>query len=179
MSLRTRWRAWAALTAAVVIAVLVLSLSQCSPDSADPGAGPASRGGSATVGTGHLGTFTVTGHTVREISPGVSAPFNVELENSSGYALVITEIRIRIREVLAPHADARHPCTTEDFAVVQGSHDLRIALGVGASTSLMAAGIDRSDWPSVGMTNTSSDQDGCKGAVVRFDNTATGRQAPP
>lgn len=176
MSLVARRRIWRALILAVVIVVLLLALARCSPDSSDPGAEPAPGGATETVGTGQAVIFTITGHTLHPLSPGTSAPFDVELINSRGYPLVVTDVRLTIREVLAPRADAGHPCTIDDFTVVQGAGDLRIDLPADASTSLRAAGVDRSDWPWVGMTNTSSNQDGCKGATLRFDNIATGRR---
>ena len=176
MSLGAHGRARVALILASTIAILLLTLSRCSPDSPDTGAEPAPGGGSKAAGTGTAVALGVAGHTLRPLSPGTSAPFNVELTNSRGYPLVVTDLRLTIREVVAPHADDAHPCTIDDFTVVQGAGDLRIDLPAHASTTLRATGIDLSDWPMVGMTNASSNQDGCKGATLRFDNTATGRR---
>ena len=178
MSPRARRWTWIALVVLIVVVILLL-LSRCSPRSPDPGADRAPGRGVDTSGTGHGLTFTVDGHTLRPISPGVSAPVHLVLTNVNDYPLVDTQLSITIRDVIAPHADRQHPCTVDDFTLAQSSARVVVDVPANGSTTLLSADIDPSYWPRVGMTNTASNQDGCKGATVRFHHTATGRRVDP
>jgi hypothetical protein len=178
MSPHTHRRTRIALLVAIIIVILLL-LTRCALESSTPGAERASGSGADRALTGHRLAFSVTGHTVRPISPGVSAAVNLVLTNPHGFPLTVREMSLSIRDVVAPHADEAHPCTVGDFTLTQARPHTVLDVPANGTTSLRAAGVVTSDWPRVGMTAAAYNQDGCKGATLRFDNTASGRRVAP
>lgn len=65
-------------------------------------------------------------------------------------------------------------CAVDDFAVGQASNRV-ITLAARSASTLSSLDLARRTWPRVGMPNRSVNQDGCKGASVTLDYTASGR----
>lgn len=102
--------------------------------------------------------FTVTGDAPTALYPGNTVPLNLTLSNPNNYSLTVTSLKVTVATVNASGA-----CTTADFATAAFSGSLVIPSG---TTTLQAAGLARSQWPTVTMNDTGLNQNGCQGAAL-------------
>ena len=160
-------------TFAVLTVAIVLHFSPGGPTSSTTYPGGGTQAAAPPRADSHS-PFTITGQATEAISPGVRAPIDVSLTNSHTKALSVTDLRVSVREVHAPNADAAHPCAVSDFTVDQGSNGLPITVAAGSTNTLSRLGLARATWPAVGMLNRSTNQDGCKGASLTLAYTASG-----
>jgi len=120
--------------------------------------------------------FTITAAPVTVGGPGASAPLDLTLTNSNNQAIQVTNLTVAVSAVAkAASAPSNRPCTTADYAVVQYSGTYPILVGAGQSISLSTLGIKSELWPALTMLNTSSNQDGCKGASVSLTFSGAGQ----
>lgn len=63
--------------------------------------------------------FPIAGPMTTQLVPGRVVPLDVRLTNLRANAMKITRLSVSLAGVRAPKADASHPCTVGDFAVVQ------------------------------------------------------------
>jgi len=117
--------------------------------------------------------FDIRGNTRRPISPGVMVPLNLRFTNPNDVGLFATDITVAVRRVTAPRATPAHPCTVRDFEVDQVGKNFRFPLAAGATTTLWRRGLHRPGWAHVGMINRKVNQDGCKGATLTLDYSAS------
>lgn len=158
-------------TAGVVGVVAALLVMSDDPDGAGvPGVGADGQADVRLVGR----SFTISGDADRPLSPGRSAPIDLEVENPFGDPLRVDELRVRVRAVRAPRADERHPCTRRDFRVRQLRTGFAVIVPAGATRSLDRLGVARSAWPRVRMVNRPVNQDGCKGASITLAYDGSG-----
>ena len=122
-----------------------------------------------------MGPLTIDGNAPVVIPLDRPAAVDVEFTNHNVLPVDVTNVRVRVRRISAPNADARHPCRVDDYAVVQIPAGVRIALGRRSTSSLSTLAVSRADWPRVALRTSSANQDGCVGAVVSFDYTASRR----
>jgi hypothetical protein len=120
-------------------------------------------------------TFSIDGDTTEPISPGVMRPIDLAFTNPYRHAVRVTDLRVVVRSVDAPRADAQHPCGPDDFTVRQVAGNAEIALGSGSTSTLSRLHLSRDVWPQVGMHNRATNQDGCKGASLTLAYRAAGR----
>ncbi len=117
-----------------------------------------------------------TGVSIAPLSPGASSPIDLRLTNRERFPLQVNKLVATIQTVTAPYADAAHPCTPGDFAIVQfsGVYDFRLAAS--STHTLSALGIPQAQWPLIQMLDRPVNQDGCQRAKVSltFAGTATG-----
>ncbi len=152
---------------------------------ADGSTGYATRSGAGTGGAELARSpvsFGISGDTRRPLSPGVTAPLNLEITNRYGSRLWVRHLRVTVRAVDAPRADRAHPCTVRDFAVDQvrtrGATGNRvIRLPAHTTRTLRGLHLSRATWPQVGMLNRKVNQDGCKGAALTLAYTGSGTLA--
>ncbi len=152
--------------AAVVMQVLAGSPPANQPPDGNPG------GPRAEVRPGPV-AFKIVGDADGRISPGVSAPIDFALTNAHDNALTISNFRVVVREVSAPEADRAHPCGVGDFTVDQVASRREITLPAASTRTLTALGVPSTRLPRVGMRDLSVNQDGCKGASLSLDYTAS------
>ncbi len=107
----------------------------------------------------------ISGTTHRLLRPGVSARINLRFVNPRPRAITLRHVRVTIRSITAPEADAGHPCTRADFRVRPMRSRTFVLPGFG-STNLVRLGIPAWQWPHLKMRNRSVNQDGCKGASL-------------
>jgi hypothetical protein len=119
-------------------------------------------------------SFTIEGNATEPISPGVSSSLNLKLTNPNGVAVSISHLVVTLRAVKAPKADQTLACSVGDFTVQQASTSQKITLAPRSTSTLASLGLVRATWPQVGMLDRSVDQDGCKGASLALDYTASG-----
>jgi hypothetical protein len=119
------------------------------------------------------GTFEIHGSTgARLLAPGLAAPLDLRLTNPNLSVMRIDELAVRLERVDAPEADAGHPCTADDFAVVQYSGTDGVELPRSSTHTLSSLGIPVAHWPQIVMANRPVNQDGCKNASLRLSFTA-------
>jgi hypothetical protein len=63
-----------------------------------------------------------------------------------------------------------------DFTIAQAPAGLALVLQPRQTTTLLARGVPRADWPAVRMIYRGTNQDGCKAAIVTLRYTVSGRQ---
>lgn len=120
--------------------------------------------------------FVIGGDLSRPLEPGSEVPLDLVLSNPGPVAITVTGLDMSIGAVSAPLAADARPCVGEDFAVTQFSGAYGFTLGAVTTTSLSQLGFSEQQWPRVTMLNRAVNQNGCKGASLRFDfsGTATG-----
>jgi len=124
------------------------------------------------------GTFRILGISSEPISPGVTASLDLVFSNPEAYSMEVSGLTVTVNAVDAPNADARHPCSTEDFAIDQAPGTLKIRVAAGARSSLSSLNVLLASWPRVGMANRTVNQDGCKSATLSLTYSASGAPAP-
>ena len=119
----------------------------------------------------------ITGTTRRAVSPGISSKVNLRFVNMSHRTVTLHHVRVRIVGIVAPHADAAHPCVRADFRIRQmPSRVLRVPSR--QPIGLFDLGVLRRDWPRLTMLNRPVNQDGCKGASLKLGYRARGTRWP-
>ena len=111
--------------------------------------------------------FTISGNLTTELSPGVSAPLNVNFNNPNQQTLQIEQL------VVAVVNTSSASCHPDNFSTTNfsGSYPIPIPSG---SSSLSTPVPDSSKWPRVAMVNKPTvNQDACKGVTVNLAYSAT------
>ena len=168
-------RKWFVLSGALALAggFVLVRLFAGGPTVADDGSGGVAGTGVAEL-RGSSTSFSIAGRAAEPISPGVLVPLDLEFTNSHDSPMSVTDLTVSVQRVSAPQADDFHPCAVGDFAVEQASRSLEINVPAGAPHTLTSLGLPRAEWPQVAMLNRSVNQDGCKGASLTLDYTASG-----
>ena len=122
-------------------------------------------------------SFTISGNLTGLLSPGASLPLNLALNNPNKKQISISNLTVTIQSVLRTPAAiaADKPCSTADYAVLQytGGYPLTVA---GSSTATLSQlNIAASAFPHILMRDTSTNQDGCKGATVNLAYSGSGQ----
>jgi hypothetical protein len=117
------------------------------------------------------GTFTIGGSLAQLLAPGRVLALDLRLSNPQSHALRIGRLAVRVATVHAPQADATHPCTVGDFAVVAFSGPYGFALRARTTARLSTLGIPERQWPHVAMPDRPVNQDGCKHARLSLSYT--------
>ncbi|MEO7720346.1 MAG: hypothetical protein ABIS08_00355 [Pseudolysinimonas sp.] len=136
--------------------------------------GGVGRGTSTTPVDQPGASYTISGTLAQQLQPGDQYPLDLILSNQTNAAMSAAVLHVTIAGVTAPNASASLPCSVSDFQVVQMAGSLSVALGAHETTSLSARGIPSSQWPQIGMINSSSLQNGCKGATLKLAFSGSG-----
>ncbi len=120
--------------------------------------------------------FTVSGSPATPLSPGSSTSIDLQLNNPNNGSLAVTNLTVSIAGITrTPQAIAKNlPCTTADYELTQFSGSYPFTAVPGTS-SLSGNGILQAKWPRIRMLNTSTNQDGCKGATIQLAYSGTGQ----
>ncbi|WP_104089585.1 MULTISPECIES: hypothetical protein [unclassified Cryobacterium] len=108
------------------------------------------------------------------LSPGILVPIDLEFDNPHHFNLDVIDLRVLIDGVDAPNADADHPCTAGDFEVSQTTLAAALTIPAHLTRALSELDLPRASWPRVGMRSSETNQDGCKGALITLNYSATG-----
>jgi hypothetical protein len=112
-------------------------------------------------------TFSISGTAPSPLYPGAAAsPMNLTLTNPNGYSMTITSITVAVASVSAPHATSGFPCSANDFATRSYTSSTGFTLPANSTKTLSDLGVAQSQWPTLGMLDTPTNQDGCKGASL-------------
>jgi hypothetical protein len=119
--------------------------------------------------------FTIDGDLTEPLSPGTGSSLNLSITNPLDSALAVSMLLVEVDAVDAPNATAEHPCTVDDFAVVQLAGSGKLVIEANSTSTLSELGVSSEDWPTVSMLDTTSNQDGCKDATLSLSYSAVGR----
>lgn len=134
------------------------------------GGGTADKGGTSTV-------FKIQGDATASMSPGVSVPIALEFTNFHAEPMSVTHLRVSIRKLTTPEADANHPCSLDDYVIHQVETSMRVMVPPNTTAGLQSLRIPQSRWPRIGMVNRSVNQDGCRNAQLKLGYSAFGTLA--
>jgi hypothetical protein len=108
------------------------------------------------------------GHADTPVTPGTSVVIDLQITNPNPEPITLGSVST---SVTTTNAD----CTSANFPV---THALLRPVTVPAlsSTTLSELGVAQSDWPTVAMLETGTDQDGCRNVplTLHFTGEATG-----
>ena len=159
----------------VVWTMFVCNTFACIPGDTDrPGGDNFSGRGSDQTELANQSSFEITGSPTKPMSPGVHVPLDLRMQNTSKTSMSVHDLVVVVRRVDAPRATERLPCLAEDFTVDQAPDGIDLTLPPQATTSLSALSVPSTQWPQVGLRNTSVNQDGCKGASLTLEFSASG-----
>ena len=163
----------------IVWTMFVCNTFACIPATNDrPDANNYSGRGSDQTKLANQSSFVISGSPTEPMSPGVQVPLDLRLQNSNKTSMSVTDVEVIVREVDAPNSTDQLPCLVDDFTVAQVPDDLDLTLPPEATSSLSELSLTSTKWPHVGMRNTSVNQDGCKGATLTLDFSASGAVDP-
>jgi hypothetical protein len=130
------------------------------------GSGTGSGGTGSTAGT----TLTISKtNPISSLTPGGSAPIDLRVANSSGQQAALKGITISIDSVTPA---ANQTCGTGSFSLTQPSTTGDIVVPANDHVDLASAG-QGGTTAALNMTNSNSNQDGCKGATVNLSFAQT------
>jgi hypothetical protein len=110
--------------------------------------------------------FSISGTTPSPLFPGAPAsPMNLTLTNPNGYSMTITSLTVTVTAVNRVQA-ATLPCGTSDFATTAYTSSTGFTLPANSSKTLSDLGVAQNQWPTLRMLDTTTNQDGCKGASL-------------
>jgi len=120
--------------------------------------------------------FGISGSLPGALSPGTSAGLNLQISNPINKPLSLTNLSVAVAGVTrsAAAVAANLPCTPADFIVTQYSGPYPLAVPA-AGGSLQGLNVAQTAWPRVGMLDTSTNQDGCKGAALQLSYSGSGQ----
>lgn len=118
--------------------------------------------------------FTIAGDLARPLEPGAAVPLDLALSNPGATVLTISALGVRIAGVSAPRASTRFACGPDDFSVTQFSGAYGFTLAPSSTTRLSGLGVAPAQWPQVAMPDRPVNQNGCKGASLRFAFSGAG-----
>jgi hypothetical protein len=166
-------RRWAVLCIALAFLVCVLFLrivltnSYGYMGSSWKGRGTAENGGLSAA-------FQIQGDALFPVSPGVTVPLDLRFTNPHVEAMTVTHLKVTVRKLTAPGADSDHPCSIDNYSLVQIADSVEILLPPSATTGFRELDIPQKRWPQVGMIYGESNQDGCRGATLKLAYSAFG-----
>jgi hypothetical protein len=120
--------------------------------------------------------FTLSGNTPGSLSPGSSAGLDLQITNPNTKPLSLTNISVALAGVTrsADAVSRNLPCTVADYTLTQYSGPYPLTVPPGTS-SLSGLGVAPSSLPRVGMLDTGTSQDGCKGATLQLTYSGSGQ----
>ncbi|MDE8585887.1 COG1470 family protein [Arthrobacter sp. NQ4] len=120
--------------------------------------------------------FGISGNVPGTLSPGTSAGLNLQISNPINKPLSLTNLSVAVAGVTrsAAAVAGNLPCTPADFTVTQYSGPYPLAVPT-TGGSLQGLNVAQTAWPRVGMLDTSTNQDGCKGATLQLSYSGSGQ----
>ncbi|MBT2567163.1 hypothetical protein J7I84_11780 [Arthrobacter sp. ISL-85] len=120
--------------------------------------------------------FGISGNVPGTLAPGTSAGLNLQISNPINKPLSLTNLSVAVAGVTrsAAAVASNLPCTPADFTVTQYSGPYPLAVPA-TGGSLQGLNVAQSAWPRVGMLDTSTNQDGCKGATLQLSYSGSGQ----
>jgi hypothetical protein len=162
----------------VVWTMFVCNTFACIPaDTERPGRGGDNLSGHGSDQTelANQSSFEITGSPTKPMSPGVHVPLDLRLQNSNETSMSVHDLVVTVRRVDAPRETDRLSCLVQDFTVEQAPDGIDLTVPPQTTTSLSGLSLPRAQWPHVALSNTSVNQDGCKGASLTLEFSASGK----
>lgn len=121
--------------------------------------------------------FTISGNAASPLYPLNMAsppqPLNLTITNPNNFSIKITSLTVTVQSVTKAAGAPAGPCAPDDY---KGNAYSGAGFIAPPGTSTLASNVvPVAQWPSIGMYNTTSNQDGCKRATIKlaYAGTAT------
>lgn len=120
--------------------------------------------------------FTLSGTLPGLLVPGSSVALDLQSSNPTTKPLSLSNISVSLAGVsrTAEAVRGNLPCSVGDYIVTQYSGPYPLSVPRGGS-SLSGLGVAAASWPRIGMLDTGSNQDGCKGATLQLQYSGSGQ----
>jgi hypothetical protein len=120
--------------------------------------------------------FTLSGNLPGLLTPGASVALDLRISNPNSKPLSLTNLSVSLAGVnrTAEAISRNLPCTVSDYTLTQYSGPYPLSAPPDSS-SLSGLGIASSGWPRIGMLDTRTNQDGCKGATLQLAYSGSGQ----
>jgi hypothetical protein len=158
----------------VMWTLVVCKSSECVPGLSSDHTNDAQGRGSNQTSLVNQSSFVIGGSATQPISPGLKVPLDLRFQNAHETRMSVKDIEVTVQKVTAPNATEQLPCEADDFTVDPIGQGLDITVAPRTTSSLSTLDLPSPQWPQVGLLNTSTNQDGCKGAQLALAFTASG-----
>jgi hypothetical protein len=121
--------------------------------------------------------FSISGNLTGLLSPGASLPLDLSLTNPNKKQISISNLTVTLTSVVRTAAmiAANKPCSLADYSVLQYTGGYPLTLAGSSTAKLSQLQVAASVMPHILMRDTSSNQDGCKGATVNLAYSGSGQ----
>ena len=119
-------------------------------------------------------TFTISGNLDGLLAPGLTLPLKLNLNNPNKKSISVTNLSVTLKSVTKAAGETR-PCPTSDYAVVQYNGPYPLIMPGSSVLTLGQLGVSSGQRPQIQFLNTSSNQDGCKGATLQLSYSGSGQ----
>jgi len=122
--------------------------------------------------------FIISGNLSGLLAPGRTLPLELNLSNPNKKSLSVTNLSVTVQSVTRTGfaIDQHQPCLVGDYGVVQYSGPYPLVVpGSSAKTLTQLGVVTASQWPQIRFLNTTSNQDGCKGATLSLSYSGSGQ----
>jgi hypothetical protein len=121
--------------------------------------------------------FTISGNLTDLLSPGASLPLDLALTNPNKKQISISNLTVTLSGVVRTQAAiaANKPCGLADYAIVQYTGPYPLTVTGSSTAKLSQLNASPAAFPHVLMRNTTSNQDGCKGATLNLTYSGSGQ----
>jgi hypothetical protein len=112
--------------------------------------------------------FTIAGDAPIALLPGTTSSIDLRFANPNAVAITVKSVTVTV-------TTSGVTCAASAFALVRGLHG-PVAVPARTTATLSQLGVPPADWPSLGMLDTGTDQDGCQHAqlTLHYQGEATG-----
>jgi hypothetical protein len=117
--------------------------------------------------------FTISGNLDGLLAPGKTLPLALSLANPNKKSLSVTNLSVTVQSVTRA-SGVTLPCLIGDYAVVQYSGPYPLVVPGSSTKTLSQLGVTPSQSPQIRFLNTTSNQDGCKGATLSLSYSGSG-----
>jgi hypothetical protein len=121
--------------------------------------------------------FAIGGNLSGALAPGISRPLDLTLTNPNKKPIAVTNLTVIVQSVTRTSYATTHnlPCSPADYKVTQYGGTYPLAVPGSGNAALSSLGIAQAAWPQVAMLDTTSNQDGCKGATISLAYSGSGQ----
>jgi uncharacterized membrane protein len=123
-------------------------------------------------------TFTISGNLNSGLlAPGLTQPLELSLTNPNKKPISVTNLSVTLKSVTRTISaiGLGQPCMIGDYAVSQYSGGYPLVMPGSSTMRLTQLGVSPGQLPQIQFLNTSSNQDGCKGAILQLSYSGSGQ----
>jgi len=122
--------------------------------------------------------FTISGNLSTRLTPGATLPLELALTNPNKKSLSVTNLSVTLLSLTRTQfaINSGQSCKIADYGVTQYSGPYPLVIPGSSSPILLSTlGVPSTQWPKISFRDTSSNQDGCKGATLALSYSGSGQ----